>query len=608
MADDTLLLLQLQQDQARLKASRQEPDTEAGGIQRGLALGARDVAQGAAGLVGLAYDPIASGINAVLGTDIEPLRENVRRRLTEAGVPEPETATERVISSINEAATGALSGAGVAGGVARTATGPVARAVGGQMAAAPLAQTVGGAGAGAGQQLAAEAGAGPVGQAAAALGGGILAGGAAATRLAAPVADDISQVGAQRGVRVMTSDVSPPETFAGKWLQGVGEKIPVTGTGGLRSAQAGERVKAVQDIVRQYSDDATSLTDDVLAGVTDDLLRGRKSSLTKYAQSKKQVIDGLSQAGEVPVAQTVQKIDDEIARLEALGVADLQPIVTRLKDWRSAIEGKNLSQLEEIRVQLGESFSAPELSNIRSAGEKVLASIYGPLRDDMGEFIKANGARRDFTKWSTANKRLSEMAGELGVASLKSVLKNGEATPESVKKLLFSQDASSIRRLYNQLSPDGRANARAAILHDVLEKSGGLENVSPRKFASNLDRRAKQVGIFFTGSDRRAMEGFSKLLKATQRADEAALAPPTGVQALPVVGGAVATDVLGGAGAGLLSVATIGGMARMYESKAMRPILLGLSRVKPGSAEEAALINRGLAVMREANQQQGASQ
>jgi hypothetical protein len=67
------------------------------------------------------------------------------------------------------------------------------------------------------------------------------------------------------------------------------------------------------------------------------------------------------------------------------------------------------------------------------------------------------------------------------------------------------------------------------------------------------------------------------------------------VQALPFVGGALLTDLMGGAGAATVTALSIGGLARAVESKPMRGALMRLAQTKAGSAEEAALVKRALA-------------
>jgi hypothetical protein len=150
--------------------------------------------------------------------------------------------------------------------------------------------------------------------------------------------------------------------------------------------------------------------------------------------------------------------------------------------------------------------------------------------------------------------------------------------------------------LYKSLSPQGRASARTALMARAAEKSGGIDNLSPDKFASEVKRLGAQVGIFFEGQDLQRIKGLTRVLDLTKRAGEAAAHPTTGAQLAWPVGAAVLTDVLGGAGAATVSAAAIGGVARLLESAPVRNILLKIPRTQKGSKEEAALVKRLLSL------------
>lgn len=99
------------------------------------------------------------------------------------------------------------------------------------------------------------------------------------------------------------------------------------------------------------------------------------------------------------------------------------------------------------------------------------------------------------------------------------------------------------------------------------------------------------MGVFFRGDDSQRVEGLLRALKLTKRAQDAAIMPSNGVQAMPwVAGGALAT-VLGPV-KGAAATAGIGGLARAYESAPVRNLLMKLPTVKPGSAEEGAIFKR----------------
>lgn len=395
--------------------------------------------------------------------------------------------------------------------------------------------------------------------------------------------------GRRSGVRVMTSDVRPPRTFVGKSVQAMGERIPYAGTGGVRQAQQAERVDAVRNLAREYG---AAIGDDVAAPAIDDVMADlaarRGKELTNLTKAKTSVINGV--AGEVPVAKTVAAIDSQIGELQKVGTDAAKAVIGKLQNWRQAVAGKDLPTIELIRKEMGEAFKDPNLASIRSTGEKALSSIYGPMRDDMAEFIKVAGGQGAYSRWKVANDRLAGMAGELQNNALRSVLKTGQSTPEDVSKLLFSTKPSDVKRLYNGLSGEGRAKAQAAILQRALEKAGGMETLSPEKFISQVNSLGKSIGIFFQGNDLARIEGLRRVLDATRRAGQASLAPPTGVQNYPTALTYGLGATLGWAGIPVAGSAGL--LARAYESAPVRNMLLALSRTKPGSRQEGALLSR----------------
>ena len=619
MADIDPVALAAAIAEATAQARAQEPVGQTADLTRQLGLTARAGAQGAAGVVGLAYDPIAAVQNYLFGTEVQPLREQVKRVLTELGVPEPENAMERVIGAISEGAVGAGGQVALARGAERVLSAGAQR-VAGQLAAQPGAQAAAGGTGGGAAQAVAEAGGGPGAQLAAGLAGGVAGGRAAGISAQAPSAALPAAIreAEQAGVRVMTTDVIPPTTFAGRWLQRTGEMIPLAGTGPLRAAQQQERVDASVDLLRNYGVAEASAADNTaVANVAKDLMARRGDNLKKYTGMKDEVITRVGASGQpVAVDRAVDQIDEEIARLKEISPTQFKPIIDRLDTWRDDLtgtreitlpdgtkqeimRGQPLPVIEVLRKQIGESFTDPSLAAVRGEGEKVLSRIYAPLREDMADYIKANGQRRDFDKWNIANKQLAGMAGELELSVLKNVLAKGEATPEVVRTMLFSAKPSDIKTLYRGLSADGKRNARTAVLQEAFNKVGGnFENLSPDQFKRQLIRLGAPIGVFFSGQDLKAVEGLTRALKMTEQAGRAGVSPPTGVQAVPVVGAAVLTHILGGAGAGIVGGATIGGIARLYESAPVRNLLLKLPQTTRGSPQEQELIKQLTAALR----------
>lgn len=591
------------EDLAAAKAAGQPETTAAGvggAISRGVAPAAVMAGAGALGAAALGVPAVtgaalgagALGAAKLLGVD-RPFVEKLNELMTRAGVAEPQTAIERLLQSASGSAADVASGV-AAGRALQGAAAPMARAAGAILAEQPAAQIASGVGSGAAAQAAQELGLGYGGQLVASIIGGAAGSRAARTAVVpasqAQAADRaIVAEGERIGVPVMTSDIAPPRTFMGKAAQAAGERVPYVGTGPVREAQQAARVQAVRDVLTEYgATSAAQASDAVMA----DLEATRRAAVNKLSTQKSDVIGRLSQAGTVPVPSAVGAIDQQIAKLKGLKTKELEPVITRLEDWKQSIQGQNLSNVEDLRKQLGESFKAPELASVRSTGEKALSSIYGALRDDMTSFIRANGQPADVAKWQDANKKLVSMVGELKTTALKSALEKGTETPEAIRSILFSAKPSDVRLLYRNLSDDGKRVAQAAILEEAAKKATTGDVLSVERFTSQVQKLAPQFGVFFKGDDKRRIEGLTRVLGATRRAAEAGVSTLTGQQAVPAATALAAGQLTGSALGGAAALGGVGLAARLYESAPVRNLLLRLPSTKVGSPEEAAILKR----------------
>lgn len=405
--------------------------------------------------------------------------------------------------------------------------------------------------------------------------------------LAPAAAREVIDAGRQAGVRVMTSDVRPPTTFTGKIARATGERIPYAGTGGPRAAQQAERVQAVRDLAHDFGADiADSYLDDIAA----DLAKTRGGQIATLARAKDAVIDGVQGAFTAP--RTVKAIDEQVARLRGINEGAYGPVIRQLEAFKANIlSGKTLRQVEGNRKLLGDMFEDANLASIKGDGQKAVNAIYGPLRDDMGDFIRQSAGDEAYRKWAASNKRLAALAGELDSTAFRGVLQRAETTPEDVSRLLFSKKPSEVRRLYQNLSPEGQAKARAGIIHMAVEKAGGLEAISPDRFANAIAQNSRSAGVVFQGPDLARLQGLERLLQYTKQASVASAAPPTGVQNAPMIGGIGLGATLDlGTTASLVGI--YGMLARLYESAATRNLLIGLSKTTPGSKAEGQWIER----------------
>lgn len=565
----------------------------------GAALGAGTVALG----------DLAASIGNALGGKFTSPSEAIRSLLEKAGVPRPETATEKIIQTVFEGAAGGLGMAKAAGTAASVlGQGSTAGKVAAKMAEAPTQQAIMGAtgalGAEAAGITAQEVGAGPGMEAAARLAGGLLGGAAGAGGARRTIGATVTpasqsaeraaqrasiEAGERAGIDVMTSDITPPGTFTQKITQTVGERIPFVGTGGARKEQASRRVKAVRDMLLSLGAVESSEVDDQLVRVADDLAKTRKTNLTELTQQKESVLRKADRAGRaVDLTGTINAVSQQLRTLADTPGSQARQAESFLQDFANKILGKNLSGIEADRKVLGDTLADPGLANIKSVTDKISASIYGALRDDMSKHIGETLGADDVRKWQEANQKLSSMARELKVfPQLKSALNQGVESTAALSSAINSADKGLVKKIYNGLSPQGKSNFKSVIVSTVAKDSGGIESISPERFLTKVKAKAKQFDVALSKEEMNTLKGLQRALKVTVRAPQAALAPPTGVQAVPYVAGGFVVDLMGGsAPAAGAVVGAVGGLARVLESKPVRDLIVKMPTIKPGSKAE----------------------
>lgn len=551
-------------------------------ITTGIAQAGGTLARGALALPAFATEALQQGWNLIApdGMQISPemmATQDLRALTSRAGTTAGGEYVESAMSALTPVGAGRAVAAGLTG---------MASAVGRELASGPTAQVAGAMGATAGMEAASDMPASE--QLGAAILGG-LAGGRAASRVdVQPRATSLpGEVAAAEsaGIPVMTSDVAPPTTASGKWLQSVIEKIPITGTGAARAEQRAAREEAVGKFVDMYgADDLSKLPADVMADIT----KKRADDLVRFSQMKKEVIGRLS-ADAVPVANATKAIDDEIAALSKnADTKEVAQVIADLKAFRDNIRKKDLSSIEVQRSLLGKKYADPSLVGARELAERSFSKIYGPLNEDMGAFIKTNGQPADFTKWKIANNRLSSMSDELKVDALRNVLNRGVDNPEAVIPFLTSNKKSVIDSAYVALTQEGKSRARSLIVAEAYRRSKG----QPDAFVRELDKFKVSTDRFFKGADARLLDGIKRGIEITNRATTATANPATGQQAVIPLAADFVLNVFGVPTLATAATLGAGAAGRGYESKAVRNLVMKLPTVKKGSVEEQEIIKR----------------
>lgn len=371
---------------------------------------------------------------------------------------------------------------------------------------------------------------------------------------------------------LMTTDAVHPGTFSGRSAQALAEKIPVTGTGSLRRNQQEARSKLIQEYSESF---AAPSPDEVVQSLQ------RQTSKVKQAAGKRmsEVDSAMQSVGTINPTQAITAIDNEMSRLARLGGAADTQTINKLQTYRDElVKGADFSLLRDLRTQFRQDVKGDRMV-WPSQSQGAVNRVYDAMSKDINQSVSDNLGARVADRYRQANAAYAHEAQVVNNTRLKSVLQKGELTPEVANNLLFSNKKSEVQQLYRSLDSRGRNAARASVIGKAYEKSGG----SPEKFLNEINRLSAQTGILFKGSEKQYLNGMKKYLEQTQRASRAGAVTPTGQELLQVgIPAGVAFDVVNG-GTATIAALSYGALARVYESKPIRNMMLRLANTPKGS-------------------------
>lgn len=200
-------------------------------------------------------------------------------------------------------------------------------------------------------------------------------------------------------------------------------------------------------------------------------------------------------------------------------------------------------------------------------GEKQAAAIYGKLASEAENSIEAFAGKlqktdpkayeiyrkaQDFWKQNVVPFETGQ--------ELSRILKAGEAGGIDPERIIPTKLApgrtSSQERILSQLGPEGRDAARAGVMRDAVTRATDQAgNLSPVKFARELQIMTRGQAALFSPDERVALEGLAKINRVIGgRSGDVLASPPTGVRLLQsTAGGAGALGLLAGGGYGAMT-------------------------------------------------------
>lgn len=420
--------------------------------------------------------------------------------------------------------------------------------------------------------------------------------GAAYRGITGQASDEVSDViraGEQFDVPVMTTDVVPPRTAAGRAGQMMAETVPVVGTGGQRAVQQEAREQAVDQFVDRFQGGSYE-------GIVQSLKAQRDKIKSAAGQTYDNLIPKLNQASEqsggIGFTRAQQAIDEASEIFTRLGRKTSDKASDILVDIQETITGPGQT-FQNVKSNLGawqeaiDSVDPSIRSQLTSEDKAQIQKVLRAIRKDRDDFAESVLSANEFRQLKNADQAYGEMANTMKRTRIKNVLDKGDMTPEVARNLLFSNKPSEIRQLYQGLTNEGRENARATIITEIADRlSRRASGLTPDALATELGRQKEVLDVFFRGDRRRELNGFLRLLNATRRAQKAegTFNVPTGQQAIPYIVGAGSVLEPSVAAA----YGSVGALGRLYESPRVRSILARMASAEPGSTQFEQLASR----------------
>lgn len=413
------------------------------------------------------------------------------------------------------------------------------------------------------------------------------------TALRGDIAPDVANTIANSeaiGVSPMTSDFIKPGNALTRGIQQSGEGA-ILGTGAKREAQQVARSEAVSNYLNKFGE---YNADDVVKSLTG-TLKGRREVAGKALE------DITQKMGATPVktSNAVSAIDSSLDRLRRLGTSADKNLVGTLENLKSELSNPNIDfdLLKQHRTAFRSNVQGDAMVFPNQA-KAITNSIENAMSRDLKMAVGKTLGAQDAARYIKANSDYSNIYNKVLNKRIASKLNDAtnQATPELINSIVYSRNASDIKRIWPALDNKGKDAMRAAYISKIAEKTGD----SPAKFITEVSKLKRQAGgeiynTVFSGRYMKELNALHDVLRETSRADTAGVVTQTGQS--------LANNIR--LGAGLFSGgASIGGeagfglMMRLYESKAARNMLLRLANTKAGTPAYERALNQAATAIR----------
>jgi len=458
--------------------------------------GVGDLVQGVGDTAGIIVNPVGQMLyNATgYGDQTYDLGQILRDA---SGLPDSQN---EFATAVNRFGAGAMTGGGVARGIASLANPGTTQAVAQTIGRTPIRDTVAGAAAGAGSYAGRESGI-PGGEIAGALAGGMLGYGGANALMNAFSPRELNAVAAaaaRQNVDLLPADVG------GRTTQMVtsGTKASPLSAGPV-VAQAQRNVESLRDATGRIAQSQGDVVTTDIAGQNVREAAKTYSGMTSATGSKLyEQANEAARGVKIKPLQTIAAIDEQLARLQQNPAATPGQIA-ELQRFRTNIEnGVSVTGLRDARTALSQGVYDGQLRS--GADQAMWKSLLGNLSSDITMGLEQAGrakAARMFERadgfWKsrveTIDQVLQPIVGKDGMKSGEDVIKGIEAMARG-----GSGGSARLSRLLGAMSKEDAGQVRAVLIDRLGRANPGAQDAagqafSPATFLTNWNKMTPQA-------------------------------------------------------------------------------------------------------------------
>ncbi len=370
------------------------------------------------------------------------------------------------------------------------------------------------------------------------------------------------------------------------------ERMPLTGTGGLRTRQREQRVETLRWLADRYDLNLNTNYGHTLV-----------NNLNRRAGQQMQLArDGVDAAIEQIGDQDIilrdfrLRIKDMIDAERRHGDLGNQGVINLLNKVRNRIwQGVDTPPGQKFPRDFGTMNDWLEYLYVQAANappnaRAAIHEVADALKDDLVRHATEQGGDAG-ARWIRATNQLDDLVRGEETNTLRSLIEAGAVDEQVVRKTIQNGDEELMRTMMQNLTPTGRDNARRMFLQNGLYRSGWRAGpaeeliADPKKFLAWMDNNSDQLRqLWPEGEDLDMLRGLREYLRMTAAAQETGKG--IGMAAAGGLGQQAANAM------NLITLGAIGAAGNAYQSAPIRNLLLRLYHIKSDPALKDEVMNQ----------------